>query len=98
MTLNRLGSYGAKQVQAWLLLAAAYFWLTCITWLPITAAVLLHSPCRLWGDVVVWGSKNMVDSIEECSKSCENYVSTDPEEKAECNGAFTPSFVIHRLL
>ena len=40
-----------------------------------------------WGDALVYGTNNKVDSAEACCKKCAEYKATGPEEDAlECNG------------
>lgn len=39
----------------------------------------------MWGDVLVWGSSNFVDSAEECCNQCKNYTPKKAED-LDCNG------------
>lgn len=41
--------------------------------------------CSYWGEAIVWGPQNKVDSAEECCQQCANY-SPASEDDMDCNG------------
>jgi hypothetical protein len=42
--------------------------------------------CRLWGDVVGWGTTNLLNSAGECCQQCLKFKPRGPED-GDCNGA-----------
>jgi len=48
-----------------------------------TRKVFIYPHTELWGDVVIWGTKNTAVSAEDCGDQCRNLVL--PTDKPECN-------------
>ena len=45
------------------------------------------APRSFWGDALVWGTGNRVNSAEECCAACRAYKPSPDKDNLDCNGA-----------